>query len=89
MHKHSSHPDIIKRLKRANGQINKVVAMLEDGEKCVDIAQQMQAVYGAVGKAKTALVQDHIEGCLEAKSSDKPADIKKKMKELKEITKYL
>lgn len=88
-HTHTSHPDIIKRLKRANGHMAKIITMIEEGKPCVEVAQQMQAVYSAMGNAKTAFVQDHIEGCIEASGDEKPAQIKNKMKELKEITKYL
>jgi len=89
MHTHSSHPDIIKRLKRANGHLAKIISMIEEQKPCVDIAQQMQAVYSAVGNAKTAFVHDHIEGCIEHSDHESPSEVKKKMKELKEITKYL
>jgi len=89
LHKHDSHPDIIKRLKRANGHMAKIITMIEEGKPCVEVAQQMQAVYSAIGNAKTALVQDHIEGCIDVEEGAKPADVRKKMKELKEITKYL
>lgn len=88
-HIHTSHPDIIKRLKRANGHLAKIITMIEEGKPCVEVAQQMQAVYSAVGNAKTAFVQDHIEGCIEHSDHESPAEVKKKMKELKEITKYL
>lgn len=87
---HRTHSDIIKRLKRADGQIHKVISMLEEGNnECIAIAQQMQAAYSAIGKAKTALVQDHIEGCIDIDEETKPARVQKKMKELKDITKYL
>ncbi|MDA0782842.1 MAG: metal-sensing transcriptional repressor [Rickettsiales bacterium] len=88
-HTHTSHPDIIKRLKRANGHLAKIITMIEEGKPCVEVAQQMQAVFSAVGNAKTAFVQDHIEGCIEHSDHESPAEVKKKMKELKEITKYL
>jgi len=89
MHTHSSHPDIIKRLKRANGHLKKVILMIEENKPCIEIAQQMQAVHSALGNAKTILVQDHIESCINVEENSKPSDVKKKMKELKEITKYL
>ncbi len=88
-HIHTSHSDIVKRLKRANGHLAKIITMIEEGRPCLDVAQQMQAVFSAVGKAKAAFVQDHIEGCIETTGTEKPAQVKKKMKELKEITKYL
>lgn len=49
---HHSHPDIIKRLKRAEGHLKSVITMLEEGRGCLDIAQQLQAVESAVGNAK-------------------------------------
>jgi DNA-binding FrmR family transcriptional regulator len=88
-HQHASHPDIIKRLKRANGHLNKIISMIEEGRPCVEVAQQMQAVYSAIGNAKQIFVHDHIEGCIEHSDHTSPAETKKKMQELKEITKYL
>ena len=58
---HASHPDIIKRLKRAEGHLRRVIAMLEDGRPCVDVAQQLHAVEKAVANAKQTLVHDHID----------------------------
>lgn len=89
MNKHSSHPDIIKRLKRANGHLNKTISMLEEDKPCVDIAQQLQAVYSAIGKAKQVLIHDHIEGCIDYDDQASASEIKKKVNELKAITKYL
>jgi DNA-binding FrmR family transcriptional regulator len=88
-HTHSTHPDIINRLKRANGHVSKVVDMIKEGKPCVEVAQQMQAICRALSNAKSVFVQDHIEGCIEASGKETPAEIQKKMIELKEITKYL
>ena len=46
MSTHHSHPDIIKRLKRAEGHLKSIILMLEGGRPCLDIAQQLQAVLG-------------------------------------------
>ncbi len=51
---HTSHPDIIKRLKRAEGHIKSIILMSEGGRGCLDIAQQLQAVESAVSSAKKA-----------------------------------
>lgn len=84
MQTHSSHPAILKRLKRAEGHLKSIITMLEAERECVDIAQQLQAVEKALGSAKRELVQDHIEHCLED-----GADAKSSMRELKALTKYL
>ena len=52
-------PEIIKRLKRAEGQLKSIVIMLEEERGCLDIAQQLQAVEKAIANAKKALVHDH------------------------------
>ena len=87
-HTHHSHPDIIKRLKRANGHLTKIINMIEGKEPCLDVAQQLQAVYKAIGNAKGVFVQDHIEGCLTGEDNS-PIELKQRMREIKEISKYL
>ena len=86
---HVSHPDIIKRLKRAEGHIKSVVSMLEKGRGCLEIAQQLQAVEKAVGSAKKTLVHDHIDHCLEHSVRQGSRSADGTIREFKEITKYL
>ena len=81
---HASHPDIVKRLKRAEGHLRSVVAMIESGRPCVDLAQQLHAVEAAVTNAKRELIQDHIEHCLEGGETAR-ADLK----EIKQLARYL
>jgi DNA-binding FrmR family transcriptional regulator len=89
MSTHTSHPDIIKRLKRAEGHLKGIITMLETERSCLEIAQQLQAVESAVGNAKKALVHDHIEHCLEHAIGDNAKDSAEAIREFKEITKYL
>ena len=86
---HSSHPDIIKRLKRAEGHLRSIVAMLEQERGCLEIAQQLQAVEKAVGSAKKTLVHDHIDHCLERSVREGSRGADGTIREFKEITKYL
>ena len=88
-HTHTTHPDIINRLKRANGHVAKIISMIEEERPCAEVAQQMQSVCSAFLNAKKIFVQDHIEGCIEIEENQTQEDIKKKVKELKEMTKYL
>jgi len=64
-HIHATHPDIVKRLKRASGHLQSVIAMIEDDRPCTDIAQQLHAVEKAILQAKRTLIQDHIDHCLD------------------------
>ena len=86
---HTSHPDIIKRLKRAEGHLRSIVTMLEAGRGCLDIAQQLQAVESAVNKAKKILVHDHIDHCLEHAVRGGKQKANDTIGEFKAITKYL
>lgn len=88
MSRHTTHPEIIKRLKRAGGHLKKVLDMLEDGRNCLDIAQQLYAVESAITNAKKTLVRDHIDHCLEhaTQGGKQSSDL---VAEFKEITKYL
>ena len=88
MSTHTSHPDIIKRLKRAHGHLKSVIAMLEEDRPCLDIAQQIQAVESAITNAKKTLIRDHIDHCLEHSIED-GSHSEKAVREFKEITKYL
>lgn len=88
-HRHASHPDIVKRLKRAEGHLRSVVAMIEGGRPCLDIAQQLYAVEKAVAQAKRALIHDHLDHCLEETLGPLPRERRGSVDEFKEIAKYL
>jgi DNA-binding FrmR family transcriptional regulator len=86
---HHSHPEIIKRLKRANGHLAGVVQMIEDGRSCLDIAQQLHAVERAIAQAKKTLIQDHLDHCLEDAVGALSRQRRQPIDEFKEIAKYL
>lgn len=83
------HTKILNRLQRAHGHLKSIIAMIEDGRECLDIAQQLQAVETASGNAKKALVHEHIEHCLEHSVRQGPESAQATIQEFKEITKYL
>lgn len=83
---HASHPAIVTRLKRAEGHLRSIIAMIEGGRSCLDLAQQLHAVEAAVTNAKRELIHDHIEHCLG--DGEAGAD-RETLKELKQLAKYL
>ncbi len=89
MSEHTSHPAIVKRLKRAEGHLKSILTMLDEGRGCLDIAQQLQAVESAIASAKKALVHDHIDHCLEHAVRDGTRGADDTIREFKAITKYL
>ena len=86
---HTSHPDIIKRLKRAEGHLKSIITMLETDRGCLDIAQQLQAVENAISNAKKTLVHDHIDHCLERAVRKGTQSADDTIRDFKAITKYL
>ena len=56
--------DVVKRLRRAEGQIAGVVRMLEAGRDCEDVVTQLAAVSRALDKAGFALIATGLEQCL-------------------------
>jgi DNA-binding FrmR family transcriptional regulator len=86
--KHASHPDIIKRLKRAHGHLASVIAMIEEGRPCLELAQQIHAVESAVSNAKRELINDHMEHCL-GEGAGKTIAARAALTEFKALAKYL
>ncbi|SFJ42560.1 metal-sensing transcriptional repressor [Bradyrhizobium sp. cf659] len=89
-HIHESHPDIVKRLKRAEGHLRRVIGMFDDGRSCLDLAQQLHAVEKAISEAKKALIHDHVDHCLDtAANGGSGKSTKNVLAEFKAISRYL
>lgn len=58
------HDDLRKRLRRAEGQIRGVQAMLEEGRECRDIVTQLAAVRTALGNVGVKLLATGMAACL-------------------------
>lgn len=86
---HHSHPDIIKRLKRAEGHLRSLIGMIEAGRPCLELAQQLHAVEHAVGNAKRELIHDHIDHCLDETVTGNPKAASAALAEFKALSKYL
>ena len=86
---HSSHPEIIKRLRRAHGHLQTIIDMVVAERGCLDLAQQLHAVERAVNAAKKALIHDHIDHCLEIAVGPTSREQRAPVDEFKAITKYL
>ena len=88
-HIHLTQPDIVNRLKRADGHLRTIISMLEEHRSCLEVAQQLHAVEKAVSAAKKVLIHDHIDHCLEQAVEGSSSKGQLDLHEFKEITKYL
>lgn len=86
---HATHPEIVRRLRRAEGHLRTIIAMIESGRDCLDLAQQLHAVEKAVGNAKKTLIHDHIDHCLEQAAGPLPREARGAIDAFRQITKYL
>ena len=55
---------IIKRVKRAQGQMGEMVRMLEEGRSCEEIVTLMSAVAKAVNTAAFTLISASLKECI-------------------------
>ena len=86
---HTTHTDVVNRLKRAEGHLRTIIDMIEHRRECLEVAQQLHAVEKALQNAKRIYVQDHIDNCLEEAAGAMPRDARNSLSEFKEIAKYL
>jgi uncharacterized protein len=88
-HVHETHPNIVKRLRRAEGHLRRVIEMFNEGRPCLDLAQQLHAVEKAVGEAKRTLIHDHVDHCLDTAAKGSGRSTVAVVDEFKAISKYL
>lgn len=62
--------DVVKRLRRAEGQIRGVIAMLDDERDCADVVTQLAAVSRAVDRAGFRLVATGLQQCVQNAPAD-------------------
>ena len=81
--------EIILRLRRIEGQVRGLVAMIEREEPCQEILTQVAAITAAMKKVGVAVLEAYMEECL-AKEEGSPTDLKKTLKELRTaVSRYI
>lgn len=55
---------ILHRLKIAHGHLKKVIQMVEDGEYCIDVIHQSQAVQRALQESDSLVLENHLKTCV-------------------------
>lgn len=57
---------ILHRLKIARGQLDSVIAMVENGHYCIDVIHQSLAVQAALKETDQVIMKNHMETCIAA-----------------------
>ena len=55
---------LLKRLKRIEGQVRGVQGMVEDDRYCIDVLTQISAIQAALDKVALGLVDEHTRHCV-------------------------
>ena len=63
---------VLNRLRRAQGQLSGVIAMVEDGRDCKDVVTQLAAVSKALDRAGFKIIATSLRECLESPDADGP-----------------
>lgn len=75
-----SKDDILKRLRRIEGQVKGIQKMISEEKTCVDILTQVAAVRSAINKVGSIVLEKHSMTCIE--NADSKEDRKKAVKDL-------
>jgi DNA-binding FrmR family transcriptional regulator len=77
---------VLKRLRRAAGQVGGIARMVEGDRYCIDIVTQISAVRAALRRIEDEVLGDHLTHCVEdaIRSGDR-ADQRRKVAELMEV----
>lgn len=67
--------DVVKRLRRAEGQIRGVIAMLESGRDCSEVVTQLAAVSRALDRAGFKIIATGLRQCVTAQENGDDAQI--------------
>ena len=70
---------VIKRLRRAQGQLGGIIKMIEEGRDCKDIVTQISAVGKAVDRAGFAVIAANLRECLMSDNPDYSQDEMERM----------
>lgn len=63
---------LLNRLRRAQGQLGAVIAMVEEGRDCRDVVMQLSAVSKAIDRAGFKIVAANLKHCVRGTNPDGP-----------------
>ncbi len=86
----TTHEENLARLARIEGQVRGVQRMVDEGEYCIDIITQIQAVQSALRAVAHKILEKHLDACVtKTLQSKSKADMDQKITELTKIMKRM
>ena len=71
---------VIKRLRRAHGQLAGVMKMIDEGRECADVVTQLAAVSKAIDRAGFTMIAEGLEQCV--RSDEDSDDAKERLQRM-------
>jgi len=79
-------PQVMTRLKTAEGHLRGIQRMVDDDVYCIDIIRQIQAVQSALNRVSSMLLEGHLNSCLiGAVRGEDPDERERVLKEIAEV----
>ncbi|MTB72493.1 metal-sensing transcriptional repressor [Arsenicicoccus sp. MKL-02] len=66
---------VLKRLRRAQGQLSAVIRMIEEERDCRDVVMQLSACSKALDRAGFALISTGLQQCMTSDNPEREADL--------------
>lgn len=73
--------ELLKRLRRAEGQVRGIQRMVEEDTYCIDVLTQVSAATKALENVALSLLEDHLSHCVAEASSQGGAVAEEKVRE--------
>lgn len=77
---------VIRRLQIAEGHVRAIQRMVENGDYCIDIIKQIEAVQSALGKVSQIILENHLNTCVtSAVRGDDPTERERVLREIADV----
>ena len=76
--------NVARRLASASGHLKGIERMVAEDAYCIDIIRQIKAVQGALTKASSLILENHLRTCVAAAIRDDNPELRERM--LEEVT---
>lgn len=70
----ASKDQLVKRLRRIEGQVRGVEGMVEDERYCIDVLTQISSIQAALDKVALGLLDDHARHCVIGAAEENQAE---------------
>jgi len=84
--KHPCHKEQLSSIRRIEGQVRGVDKMIEEGQYCVDILNQIKAIKNSITTVEGKILKTHLRECIK-ESLISESDVEAKIDEIVKILK--